>query len=222
MAASSNKRSARRSRRHHHPAQCRRSHGAPGGVDTRNDPVPPRTPDVGGDRHVRRPGGQRVLPPGPRRPPACRRAGVTGRRSSRAGDAAIHSICNSRKDFAVALHVYGGDFFSVERSESAIPRPTRSAHAISNALSACSTRPMLAGSRARDVEVGSGRDRERRTPSAKSRCERTGRSPCSIQRPEHLPSAGGLRCRPRTSSHNCEPGLRRHRWQTVPASRPRR
>ena len=33
------------------------------------------------------------------------------------GDAAIHSVANSRKDFAVALHVYGGDFFSVERSE---------------------------------------------------------------------------------------------------------
>lgn len=33
------------------------------------------------------------------------------------GDEAIHSVANSRKDFAVALHVYGGDFFSVERSE---------------------------------------------------------------------------------------------------------
>lgn len=33
------------------------------------------------------------------------------------GDDAIHSVANSRKDFAVALHVYGGDFFSVERSE---------------------------------------------------------------------------------------------------------
>ena len=29
----------------------------------------------------------------------------------------IHSVANSRRDFAVALHVYGGDFFSVERSE---------------------------------------------------------------------------------------------------------
>jgi predicted metal-dependent enzyme (double-stranded beta helix superfamily) len=33
------------------------------------------------------------------------------------GDDAIHSVANSREDFAVALHVYGGDFFSVERSE---------------------------------------------------------------------------------------------------------
>jgi predicted metal-dependent enzyme (double-stranded beta helix superfamily) len=33
------------------------------------------------------------------------------------GDDAIHSVANSRREFAVALHVYGGDFFSVERSE---------------------------------------------------------------------------------------------------------
>jgi predicted metal-dependent enzyme (double-stranded beta helix superfamily) len=33
------------------------------------------------------------------------------------GDDVIHSVANSRNDFAVALHVYGGDFFSVERSE---------------------------------------------------------------------------------------------------------
>jgi predicted metal-dependent enzyme (double-stranded beta helix superfamily) len=33
------------------------------------------------------------------------------------GDEVIHSVANSRKDYAVALHVYGGDFFSVERSE---------------------------------------------------------------------------------------------------------
>ncbi len=33
------------------------------------------------------------------------------------GDDAIHSVANSKKEFAVALHVYGGDFFSVERSE---------------------------------------------------------------------------------------------------------
>jgi len=33
------------------------------------------------------------------------------------GDDVIHSVSNARKDFAVALHVYGGDFFSVERSE---------------------------------------------------------------------------------------------------------
>ena len=33
------------------------------------------------------------------------------------GDDAIHSVANSRKEFAVALHVYGGDFFSVARSE---------------------------------------------------------------------------------------------------------
>jgi predicted metal-dependent enzyme (double-stranded beta helix superfamily) len=33
------------------------------------------------------------------------------------GDDAIHAVANSRRDFAVALHVYGGDFFSVERSE---------------------------------------------------------------------------------------------------------
>jgi predicted metal-dependent enzyme (double-stranded beta helix superfamily) len=33
------------------------------------------------------------------------------------GEEAIHSVANSRREFAVALHVYGGDFFSVERSE---------------------------------------------------------------------------------------------------------
>jgi predicted metal-dependent enzyme (double-stranded beta helix superfamily) len=33
------------------------------------------------------------------------------------GDDAIHSVANSRREFAVALHVYGGDFFEVERSE---------------------------------------------------------------------------------------------------------
>ena len=33
------------------------------------------------------------------------------------GDDAIHSVANPRREFAVALHVYGGDFFSAERSE---------------------------------------------------------------------------------------------------------
>ena len=33
------------------------------------------------------------------------------------GEDVIHSVANSRRDFAVALHVYGGDFFGVERSE---------------------------------------------------------------------------------------------------------
>jgi predicted metal-dependent enzyme (double-stranded beta helix superfamily) len=33
------------------------------------------------------------------------------------GDDAIHSVANSRREFAVALHVYGGDFFGTERSE---------------------------------------------------------------------------------------------------------
>ena len=33
------------------------------------------------------------------------------------GDDAIHSVANTRRDFAVALHVYGGDFFAVDRSE---------------------------------------------------------------------------------------------------------
>jgi predicted metal-dependent enzyme (double-stranded beta helix superfamily) len=33
------------------------------------------------------------------------------------GNDIIHSVANSRRDFAVALHVYGGDFFSVRRSE---------------------------------------------------------------------------------------------------------
>jgi len=33
------------------------------------------------------------------------------------GDDVIHSVANSRRDFAVALHVYGGDFFAAERSE---------------------------------------------------------------------------------------------------------
>ena len=33
------------------------------------------------------------------------------------GDDAIHSVANTRREYAVALHVYGGDFFRVERSE---------------------------------------------------------------------------------------------------------
>ncbi len=33
------------------------------------------------------------------------------------GDDAIHSVANTRREFAVALHVYGGDFFSGQRSE---------------------------------------------------------------------------------------------------------
>lgn len=33
------------------------------------------------------------------------------------GEDVIHSVANSRRDFAVALHVYGGDFFATDRSE---------------------------------------------------------------------------------------------------------
>lgn len=33
------------------------------------------------------------------------------------GDDVIHSVANTRREFAVALHVYGGDFFTVDRSE---------------------------------------------------------------------------------------------------------
>jgi predicted metal-dependent enzyme (double-stranded beta helix superfamily) len=33
------------------------------------------------------------------------------------GHDVIHSVANSRQEFAVALHVYGGDFFSGARSE---------------------------------------------------------------------------------------------------------
>lgn len=33
------------------------------------------------------------------------------------GEDVIHSVANSRREFAVALHVYGGDFFSGARSE---------------------------------------------------------------------------------------------------------
>jgi predicted metal-dependent enzyme (double-stranded beta helix superfamily) len=33
------------------------------------------------------------------------------------GDDAIHSVANSRSEYAVALHIYGGDFFAGERSE---------------------------------------------------------------------------------------------------------
>jgi predicted metal-dependent enzyme (double-stranded beta helix superfamily) len=33
------------------------------------------------------------------------------------GHDVIHSVANSRRDYAVAVHVYGGDFFSVGRSE---------------------------------------------------------------------------------------------------------
>ena len=33
------------------------------------------------------------------------------------GDDAIHSVANSRREYAVALHIYGGDFFAPGRSE---------------------------------------------------------------------------------------------------------
>jgi predicted metal-dependent enzyme (double-stranded beta helix superfamily) len=33
------------------------------------------------------------------------------------GDDVVHSVANSGREFAVALHVYGGDFFAAERSE---------------------------------------------------------------------------------------------------------
>jgi predicted metal-dependent enzyme (double-stranded beta helix superfamily) len=33
------------------------------------------------------------------------------------GDDVIHSVANSKREFAVALHVYGGDFFGAGRSE---------------------------------------------------------------------------------------------------------
>jgi predicted metal-dependent enzyme (double-stranded beta helix superfamily) len=33
------------------------------------------------------------------------------------GDDVIHSVANTRREFAVALHVYGGDFYEIERSE---------------------------------------------------------------------------------------------------------
>jgi predicted metal-dependent enzyme (double-stranded beta helix superfamily) len=33
------------------------------------------------------------------------------------GDDVIHSVANTRREFAVALHVYGGDFFTMPRSE---------------------------------------------------------------------------------------------------------
>jgi predicted metal-dependent enzyme (double-stranded beta helix superfamily) len=33
------------------------------------------------------------------------------------GDDAIHAVANPRRQFAVAIHVYGGDFFGADRSE---------------------------------------------------------------------------------------------------------
>ena len=33
------------------------------------------------------------------------------------GDDVIHSVANTRQNFAAAIHVYGGDFFSGDRSE---------------------------------------------------------------------------------------------------------
>ncbi len=33
------------------------------------------------------------------------------------GDDAIHAVANPKREYAVALHVYGGDFFDAERSE---------------------------------------------------------------------------------------------------------
>ena len=67
--------------------------------------------------HVRRPGGQLLLPAraGWSRPG--RWAGGPAREVLVMGDDVIHSVANSRTEFAVALHVYGGDFFTGERSE---------------------------------------------------------------------------------------------------------
>ena len=48
---------------------------------------------------------------------------ATGGRELRGGDVlvmghdAIHAVANSRREYAVALHVYGGDFFDAHRSE---------------------------------------------------------------------------------------------------------
>ena len=33
------------------------------------------------------------------------------------GDDAIHAVANPKREYAVALHVYGGDFFDADRSE---------------------------------------------------------------------------------------------------------
>ena len=33
------------------------------------------------------------------------------------GDDTIHAVANPRREYAVALHVYGGDFFAAQRSE---------------------------------------------------------------------------------------------------------
>ncbi|MDP1795085.1 MAG: hypothetical protein Q8K63_13200 [Acidimicrobiales bacterium] len=33
------------------------------------------------------------------------------------GDDVIHSVANTRQNFAAAIHVYGGDFFNADRSE---------------------------------------------------------------------------------------------------------
>ena len=33
------------------------------------------------------------------------------------GDDVIHAVANTRREYAVALHVYGGDFFTTQRSE---------------------------------------------------------------------------------------------------------
>ena len=48
---------------------------------------------------------------------------ATGGRSLVAGDVlvlgqdAIHAVANPKREYAVAIHVYGGDFFDAQRSE---------------------------------------------------------------------------------------------------------
>src|SRR4051812_30379514 len=42
---------------------------------------------------------------------------LTARQVLMLGDDVIHSVANTRSEFAVALHVHGGNFFTVDRSE---------------------------------------------------------------------------------------------------------
>ena len=88
----------------------------------RHDDHAAQPPDVGGDRRLYRPRGQHLLAPpaghetaAGSRPPAPNR--WVARDAEPLGRDIIHSVTNPLPRLTGAIHVYGGDFFAVKRSE---------------------------------------------------------------------------------------------------------
>ena len=119
-AAMSRRVAAGASRDHAAPPR-RRPHRAARRVGAGDVDLPARPPDVGGDRHLRGPGGQRLLPAlgagcadahGVRR-----QATVTSATSLVLGDDTIHGVTNPLDHLTAAIHVYGGDLVDQPRSQ---------------------------------------------------------------------------------------------------------